>query len=87
MTEDDDWDMALEALRDRAQWKQKGAERLRAAGFGEQVVEQWTKDPAFTGTSTEGRIEDVRWAKRGEGREWDRGKVMSDGHYDVKAQW
>ncbi|KAL1988711.1 hypothetical protein VTN96DRAFT_8411 [Rasamsonia emersonii] len=87
MTEDDDWDMALEALRDRAQWKQKGAERLRAAGFGEQVVERWTKDPAFTGTSYEGRIEDVRWAKKGEGREWDRGKVMSDGHYDVKAPW
>jgi hypothetical protein len=88
MTEDDDWEMALEALRDRAQWKQKGAERLREAGFGEQVVDRWTNDPAFAGTKdAEGSIEAVRWSKKAEGREWDRGKVMTDDHYDVKAQW
>ncbi|OKL62629.1 hypothetical protein UA08_01904 [Talaromyces atroroseus] len=91
MTEDDDWDMALEALRDRANWRQKGEERLRAAGFDDNTVQRWKQDPAFTargGNDTEGRIEDVTWAKKGEGREWDRGKVMNDdGQYDVKAQW
>jgi hypothetical protein len=91
MTEDDDWDMALEALRDRANWKQKGEERLRAAGFDDNTVQRWKQDPAFAagrGNDTEKRIEDVIWAKKGEGREWDRGKVMNDdGQYDVKAQW
>lgn len=92
MTEDDDWDMALEALRDRANWRQRGEERLRAAGFDDSTVQRWKQDPAFAAgggsNDTEGRIEDVKWAKKGEGREWDRGKVMNDdGHFDVKAQW
>lgn len=93
MTEEDDWDMALEALRDRAEWKKKGEERLRVAGFGGDVVDRWKSHPSFslgttTSHNTEENIEDVRWAKKGEGREWDRGKVMNeDGVYDVKAQW
>jgi hypothetical protein len=94
MTEEDDWDMALEALRDRAEWKKKGEERLRVAGFDGDVVDRWKSHPAFSlGTTasshdTEGNIEEVRWAKKGEGREWDRGKVMNeDGVYDIKAQW
>jgi hypothetical protein len=90
--EDEDWNMALEALRDRANWRQKGEERLRAAGFDESTVQRWKEDPAFANGSsnndTEGRIEDVKWAKKGEGREWDRGKVLNEhGHYDVKGQW
>jgi hypothetical protein len=94
MTEGDDWDMALEALRDRAEWKKKGEERLRVAGFDSDVVDKWKSHPSFslgaTSSShdTEGNVEDVRWAKKGEGREWDRGKVMNeDGVYDIKAQW
>lgn len=88
MTAEDDWDMALEALRDRARWRQKGAERLRAAGFDDQVIEQWKKNPAFSGSNEQDRVEEVRWAKKGEGREWDRGKVLNeDGTYDVKAPW
>ncbi|EED13763.1 conserved hypothetical protein [Talaromyces stipitatus ATCC 10500] len=90
--EDEDWNMALEALRDRANWRQKGEERLRAAGFDESTVQRWKEDPAFTNgggvKGDEGRIEDVKWAKKGEGREWDRGKVLNEhGHYDVKAEW
>lgn len=90
--EDEDWNMALEALRDRATWRQKGEERLRAAGFDENTVQRWKEDPAFANGSSnndaEGRIEDVKWAKKGEGREWDRGKVLNEhGHYDVKGQW
>ncbi|KAK2781800.1 hypothetical protein FQN53_000328 [Emmonsiellopsis sp. PD_33] len=94
-TEDDDWDMALEALRDRALWKRKGAERLREAGFEEGVVEKWAGNRAFAGLEGAGRdrdgdgnVEDVRWAKRGEKREWDRGKVVDEeGHVDVRAEW
>lgn len=89
MTADDDWDMALEALRDRQRWKQKGEDRLRAAGMNEETIDRWKNNSAFTGAaSTEGDPENVRWAKKGEGREWDRGKVMDeDGHIDVRAAW
>lgn len=77
----DDWDMALEALRDRAKWKSQGADRLRAAGFTDEDVSKWEK-------GGEKDIDDVRWRKKGEGREWDRGKVVGDdGQTDVKADW
>ncbi|PGH12140.1 hypothetical protein AJ79_04434 [Helicocarpus griseus UAMH5409] len=99
-TEDDDWDMALEALRDRALWRRKGADRLREAGFDEGVVEKWAGNGAFAGLDRGGLsashrdgeggmdVEDVKWAKKGEKREWDRGKVLTDdGHVDVRAEW
>lgn len=88
MTKDDDWDMALEALRDRAKWKQKGEERLREAGLNESIIERWKDNTVSTGADGEKRPEDVQWSKKGEGREWDRGKVMDDqGHTDVHASW
>ncbi|KAF1809956.1 hypothetical protein P152DRAFT_441026 [Eremomyces bilateralis CBS 781.70] len=78
----EEWDQAVEAFRDRQKWKQQGADRLREAGFTEDEVKKWEKG----GEKTE---EDVRWAKQGEGREWDRGKVVSvDGqHIEQKAEW
>ncbi|TLD24573.1 60s ribosomal protein l37 [Venturia nashicola] len=78
----DDWEMALEAMRDRAKFKQTQGDRLRAAGFSEDEVMKWEKG----GEKTE---EDVRWAKKGEGREWDRGKVVDDmtGHVDLAPEW
>ena len=79
--DDDDWDQALAALRDRQRWKEQGAERLKAAGFSETEVKSWEKG----GEKTE---EDVRWAKKGEGREWDRGKVVGDeGDVELKDEW
>ncbi|KAI9793585.1 MAG: hypothetical protein M1833_000730 [Piccolia ochrophora] len=78
---EDDWDQALEALRDRQKWKQQGAERLRSAGFTKEEVEKWEK-------GGEKREEDVKWAKTGEGREWDRGKVMdTEGSIAVQPEW
>lgn len=62
-----DWDDALEAMRDRARFKQQGADRLREAGFTEEQVKKWEKGDEKT-------IDDVRWTKAGEKREWDRGK-------------
>ncbi|OJJ43486.1 hypothetical protein ASPZODRAFT_123841 [Penicilliopsis zonata CBS 506.65] len=86
MTKDDDWELALEALRDRAKWRQKGEERLRDAGFHDSIVERWKSNEAPAGA--EGRLEDVKWSKRGESREWDRGKVVDEaGDIDVKAPW
>ncbi|CAG8951760.1 hypothetical protein HYFRA_00005562 [Hymenoscyphus fraxineus] len=67
--EENDWDQALEALRDRQKWKKQGADRLKAAGFTDEEIKKWEKG----GEKTE---EDVKWAKRGEGREWDRGKIL-----------
>lgn len=63
----DDWDESLEALRDRAKFRQQGADRLREAGFTEEQVKKWEKGGGKT-------IDDVQWTKKGEGREWDRGK-------------
>ena len=61
--ETDDWDEALEAHRDRQKWKQQGAERLRAAGFTDEQITQWEK-------GGEKGVDDVRWTKAGEKREW-----------------
>jgi hypothetical protein len=71
LDEENDWDQALEALRDRQKWKQQGADRLRAAGFTDDEIKKWEK-------GGEKREEDVKWAKKGEGREWDRGKVVDE---------
>ena len=78
---EDDWDQALEALRDRQRWKQQGADRLRSAGFTEEEVSKWE-------TGGEKREEDVKWRGPGEGREWDRGKVVDEyGGVDTKPEW
>ncbi|KAH6716109.1 hypothetical protein BKA61DRAFT_337999 [Leptodontidium sp. MPI-SDFR-AT-0119] len=79
--EENDWDQALEALKDRQKWKQQGADRLRAAGFTEEEVSKWEK-------GGEKREEDVRWSKKGEGREWDRGKVVDrDGAVTIESKF
>lgn len=80
--EGDDWDMALEALRDRAKWRKSGAERLRAAGFTEEEVDQWE-----SGTGGEKDVGQVRWRKKGERREWDRGKVVDRNHVGLTPEW
>lgn len=89
MTQDDDWEMALEALRDRTRWKQKGEERLREAGFDDSTLRRWKNNTRSTVLDDSERgLDDVKWTKKGEGREWDRGKVVTeDGHIDVKASW
>jgi hypothetical protein len=76
----DDWDMALEALRDRQRWQKQGAERLKSAGFTEEEVQKWEKG----GEKTE---EDVIWKGIGEGREWDRGKVVGEDGVETKPEW
>lgn len=77
---ENDWDQALEALRDRHRWKQQGADRLRAAGFTEEEVGNWEK-------GGEKREEDVKWKGKGEGREWDRGKVVGADGVETKPEW
>ncbi|KAL4884742.1 hypothetical protein BJY04DRAFT_181932 [Aspergillus karnatakaensis] len=87
MTGDDDWELALEALRDRARWKQQGEERLRKAGFNDDIVDRWKNNSTATGNDEES-LENVKWSTKSEGREWDRGKfVDKDGHIDIKASW
>ncbi|KAI1417157.1 hypothetical protein F5Y13DRAFT_152109 [Hypoxylon sp. FL1857] len=68
--EEDDWDCAVEAFRDRQKWKQQGADRLRSAGFTEEQIKKWEK-------GDEKDEANVRWAKAGGLREWDRGKVVN----------
>ena len=77
----DSWDDAVESFRDRQKWRQIGGDRLRAAGFTDEQVKRWEKG----GEKTE---EDVQWSKKGESREWDRGKVLDDdGEVDLKPEW
>lgn len=78
--EGDDWDQALEAMRDRQRWKQQGAERLKAAGFSDAEVKKWEKG----GEKDEN---DVQWTKKGEDREWDRGKVMGEDGVELEPAW
>ena len=80
LNEVDDWDMALEAIRDRQHWQKQGAERLKSAGFTEEEVQKWEK-------GGERREEDVRWKGRGEGREWDRGKVVGEEGVETAPEW
>jgi len=78
---EDDWGDALEALRDRARWQQQGAERLKAAGFTNDQVKKWEKGDLHN-------EEDVVWSKKGQAREWDRGKVVDkDGDVELKADF
>ncbi|EMR66055.1 putative pre-mrna-splicing factor 38b protein [Eutypa lata UCREL1] len=68
---EENWDNAVEAFRDRLKWNQQGAERLRSAGFTEDEIRKWEKG----GKKDES---DVRWNKQGGLREWDKGKVVGD---------
>lgn len=77
----DEWSDAMEAFRDRQRWKQQGAARLKAAGFSEEQVYDW-------GRGDEKNEQDVRWSRRGQAREWDRGKVTdADGDVGFKPAW
>lgn len=82
--EDTDWDNALEALRDRRAWRAKQADRMREAGFGEDEIKRWEKTATTTSTmstwSGDGNLGvlDVKWRRKGEGREWDAGKVQDE---------
>lgn len=70
----DDWAEAAEAFRDRQKWKQQGAERLRTAGFTEEQIKKWENQ----GPNGEKDLADVKWSKKGERREWDKGKEAMD---------
>ncbi|KAL4942191.1 hypothetical protein BDV06DRAFT_192653 [Aspergillus oleicola] len=88
MTGDDDWELALEALHDRARWKQQGKDRLREAGFNNDVMERWKAGGSTAAGNEEGLLDSVKWSSKSEGREWDRGKFIDeDGHVNVKASW
>ncbi|WDK23570.1 pre-mRNA-splicing factor 38b [Colletotrichum graminicola] len=63
-----DWDDAVEAFRDRQKWRQNQEQRMRAAGYSDETIKKWREG----GEQRDER--DVRWAKAGEKREWDRGK-------------
>lgn len=64
----EDWDEAVEAFRDSIKWKSAQSSRLREAGFTEDEVKKWEA------AGKEKSEADVKWSKKGEVREWDRGK-------------
>ncbi|KAK1965496.1 hypothetical protein LY78DRAFT_658275 [Colletotrichum sublineola] len=67
-----DWDDAVEAFRDRQKWRQNQEQRMRAAGYSDETIKKWREGGGGGGEHKDER--DVRWAKAGEKREWDRGK-------------
>ncbi|RMZ83071.1 hypothetical protein DV738_g1292, partial [Chaetothyriales sp. CBS 135597] len=69
--EQEDWDLALEAFRDRQKWKQKQTDRMREAGFGDEEIKKWQESNSSGREKPAGSL---RWAKAGEAREWDQGK-------------
>jgi hypothetical protein len=80
----DDWEQSLEAMRDRMKWKQQGADRLRQAGFTDDQIKKWEQGEK----GDEKDVADVKWNKKGEGREWDRGKVVDeDGEFQQRPEW
>ncbi|KAI1001199.1 hypothetical protein K3495_g7000 [Podosphaera aphanis] len=67
--EENDWDQALEAFRDRQKFKEKGVERLKSAGFTEKEIKRLER----------GRLspeKEFKWVMQGQRREWDRGKMI-----------
>lgn len=69
----EDWDLALEAMRDRAKYKQSQASRMRDAGFSEDDIAKWEKGLLNQGRE-DGDASSVKWSRKGEVREWDAGK-------------
>jgi hypothetical protein len=81
LDDEDDWGQALEAWQARAKFKQNQGDRLRAAGFTDKEIKGWEK-------GGEKNEDDVRWSKIGEGREWDRGKVVDlEGAMHLESDW
>jgi hypothetical protein len=71
--EDSDWDKALNAMRDGANFKRIQESRLLAAGFTEEQVKKWKSSDV---ASLEKGVSDVKWKRKGEEREWDKGKTV-----------
>ncbi|KAK2006054.1 hypothetical protein LZ32DRAFT_596203 [Colletotrichum eremochloae] len=69
-----DWDDAVEAFRDRQKWRQNQEQRMRAAGYSDETIKKWREGGGGGGGGEHKDERDVRWAKAGEKREWDRGK-------------
>lgn len=70
----EDWDLALEAMRDRAKYRQSQAARMREAGFEEKDISAWEK--GFSNADAADKdIKAMKWSRQGEVREWDAGKV------------
>ncbi|KAF2205860.1 hypothetical protein GQ43DRAFT_452803 [Delitschia confertaspora ATCC 74209] len=78
---------ATERFKAKEQWSRLGADRLRAAGFTEEDIKKW-EDGGKKKGDTNIDMSDFKWAKRGENREWDRGKVVDEeGDVGFKANW
>lgn len=84
--EGDERDTALQSIRDRAEWQKSRAERMRAAGFKEQDITKW-ESRNVAKDSGEDAMMDHKWTKKGEVREWDRGKVADGKTFDVRPSW
>ncbi|TPX14861.1 uncharacterized protein E0L32_004970 [Thyridium curvatum] len=84
----DDWDDAVEAFRDRQKWKQQGGDRLREAGFSDDQIKKWEKGGGLGSSAADADWSDFQWTKKGEKREWDRGKTVGgDGETTAEADW
>jgi hypothetical protein len=67
----DDWSNSLAAVRARADWRDQGGASAKS------------KDSAGNGLD----VQDLRWRKSGEEREWDRGKLLDGDSVDIRPAW
>ncbi|KAL7929575.1 hypothetical protein V8C35DRAFT_315154 [Trichoderma chlorosporum] len=74
--EEEDWDDAVEAFRDRQKLRRAQDDRMKAAGFADHQIQR------INNSQREKTEEDVVWSKAGEERAWDRGK-KEDGDGDI----
>ncbi|KLU90800.1 hypothetical protein MAPG_10651 [Magnaporthiopsis poae ATCC 64411] len=83
------WDDVAEAFRDRRKWEAQGAERLRAAGFTDAEIQKWERGAgARPGGGGDADPDSFRWSKKGELRQWDRGKTINaDGTVSTGPEW
>lgn len=75
---ENDWDQALEALRDRQKLVKHGKDRLLAAGFRQDEVDRFTGSRAMSSLGSAGANDSshgVVWKEKGQAREWDLGKI------------
>ncbi|KAF2861430.1 hypothetical protein K470DRAFT_263582 [Piedraia hortae CBS 480.64] len=78
----EDSDAATEAFRLRKAWEFQQANRLRQAGFTDDEVRRWDDG------GREKDVNHVQWNKRGQSREWDRGKTVdAEGVVTVEPLW
>jgi hypothetical protein len=79
----DDFEVEVEKYRARQKLKRQGTQRLPSAGVNQAYTRVGQDDDTRVGQDDDTRnLNNLKWIKRGETREWDKGKFAEDGQAD-----